>query len=164
MKLVMRCMTTRRTCCQFVEQPRRFRRVLRWQAERLPYNIGHARRSKHMRVLVSLIFVLLGLRLASAADRTDKIFLQGNLAGTQTVKEESGSTVRVEYSYNDRGRGDHINATWKLDGAGVPTEYTGSGNDYMKAPVEERFEIRNGKASWKNRSENGEAPVTGEAF
>ncbi|HKP02590.1 MAG TPA: amidohydrolase family protein [Chthoniobacterales bacterium] len=117
-----------------------------------------------MRILISFIFVLLGLRLASAADRTDKIFLQGNLAGTQTVKEEPGAAVRVEYSYNDRGRGDHINATWKLDGAGVPTEYEGKGNDYMKAPVEERFEIKNGKASWKNRSENGEAPVTGEAF
>jgi len=117
-----------------------------------------------MRILITFIFVLLGLRLASAADRTDKIFLQGNLAGTQTVKEEPGGSIRVEYSYNDRGRGDHINATWKLDAAGVPTEYEGKGNDYMKAPVEERFEIKDGKASWKNRSENGEAPVTGEAF
>src|ERR1044071_3711974 len=117
-----------------------------------------------MRILISFIFVLLGLRLASAADRTDKIFLQGNLAGTQTVKEEPGAGVRVEYSYNDRGRGDHINATWKLDAAGVPTEYEGKGNDYMKAPVAERFEIKNGKAQWKNRSEQGEQPVKGEAF
>jgi len=117
-----------------------------------------------MRTLVAFVAVQVGLRLASAADRTDKIFIQGNPAGTQTVKEESGGTMRVEYSYNDRGRGDHIVATWKLDSAGVPTEYNGSGNDYMKAPVEERFEIKNGKASWKNRSEQGEHAVTGEAF
>ena len=117
-----------------------------------------------MRTLVAFVAVLVGLRLASAADRTDKIFIQGNPAGTQTVKEESGGTMRVEYSYNDRGRGDHIVATWKLDSAGVPTEYNGSGNDYMKAPVEERFEIKNGKASWNNRSEQGEHAVTGEAF
>lgn len=117
-----------------------------------------------MRILVVLIAAIAGVSLASAAERTDKILIQGNPAGTQTVKEEAGGTVRVEYSYNDRGRGDHIVATWKLDAAGVPTEYSGSGNDYMKAPVEERFEIKNGKASWKNRSEQGEAPVKGEAF
>ena len=108
-----------------------------------------------MRIFRILILFLAGIAPALASERTDKIFIQGNLAGTQSVKEESGGVTRVEYSYNDRGRGDHIIATWKLDAAGVPTEYQGSGNDYMKAPVEERFEIKNGKASWKNRSEQG---------
>jgi hypothetical protein len=117
-----------------------------------------------MRTSSILILFLAGIVSAAASERTDKIFIQGNPAGTQTVKEESGGVVRVEYSYNDRGRGDHIIATWKLDAAGVPTEYQGSGNDYMKAAVEEHFEIKDGKASWKNRSEQGEQAVTGEAF
>src|SRR3954469_4151242 len=111
-----------------------------------------------------LLLSFLAIIQASAADRTDKIFIQGNPAGSQIVKEEAGGGVRVEYSYNDRGRGDNIVATWKLDGAGVLIEYDGKGNDYMKAPVEERFAIKNGKASWKNRSEQGDAPVTGAAF
>jgi hypothetical protein len=115
-------------------------------------------------ILVALLIGVGSIGAALATDRTDKIFIQGNPAGTQTVKEEPGGAVRVEYSYNDRGRGDHIMATWKLDAAGVPTEYDGKGNDYMKAPVEEHFEIKNGKASWKNRSEKGEQAVTGEAF
>src|SRR4030095_14326736 len=34
----------------------------------------------------------------------------------------------------------------------------------MKAPVEEHFEIKNGRASWKNRSEQGDQAVSGEAF
>jgi cytosine/adenosine deaminase-related metal-dependent hydrolase len=117
-----------------------------------------------MRILIVLILSLSPLAQTFGAERTDKILIQGNPAGTQTVKEEAGGAVRVEYSYNDRGRGDNIAATWKLDAAGVPTEYDGKGNDYMKAPVEEHFEIRNGKASWKNRSEKGEQAVTGEAF
>ncbi len=104
------------------------------------------------------------LQQRSTAKRTDKIFIQGNQAGTQTVEGEADGAMRAEYSYNDRGRGDHITATWKLDGAGVPVEYEGRGNDYMKAPIEEHFEIKNGRASWKNRSEQGEQPVTGEAF
>src|SRR3954465_12149612 len=111
----------------------------------------------------AVILVFCGVMQATAAERTDKIFIQGNPAGTQTVKEEAGA-FRVEYSYNDRGRGDHIVATWKVDAAGVLTEYDAKGNDYMKAPVEEHFDIKNGKASWKNRSEQGDAAVKGEAF
>jgi hypothetical protein len=100
----------------------------------------------------------------SAKHRTDKILIQGNPAGTQTLEAQPDGTVRAEYAYNDRGRGDHITATWKLDSAGVPIEYDGHGNDYMKAPVEEHFEIKNGRASWKNRSEQGEQAVSGAAF
>jgi cytosine/adenosine deaminase-related metal-dependent hydrolase len=100
----------------------------------------------------------------AAKHRTDKILIQGNPAGTQTVDLQPDGTVRAEYSYNDRGRGDHITSSWKLDAAGVPIEYNGRGNDYMKAPVEEHFEISNGRANWKNRSEQGEKAVNGEEF
>ncbi|PYK15192.1 MAG: hypothetical protein DME55_14010, partial [Verrucomicrobia bacterium] len=34
--------------------------------------------------------------------RTDKIFIQGNAAGSQTVERQADGTVRAEYSYNDR--------------------------------------------------------------
>ena len=64
--------------------------------------------------------------------RKDQILILGNPAGAQTVAERAGAT-RAEYSFNDRGRGDHIIATWKLDDAGVPIDYCGSGNDYVKA-------------------------------
>jgi hypothetical protein len=117
-----------------------------------------------MRTLIAFIIALGGIAPALAAERTDKIFIQGNPAGTQTVQTESSGAMRAEYSYNDRGRGDHIIATWKINGAGVPIEYEGRGNDYMKASVEERFEMKNGRASWKNRSEQGEQAVVGEAF
>ena len=103
-------------------------------------------------------------QLVSSAKHTDRILIQGNAAGTQTVERQADGAIRAEYSFNDRGRGDHIIATWKLDGAGVPIEYDGRGNDYMKAPIEEHFEIKNGRARWKNRSEQGEQAITGEAF
>ena len=104
------------------------------------------------------------LHAVSADKRTDKIFIQRNEAGIQKIDRQSDGTTRAEYSYNDRGRGDHIVATWKLDPAGVPIDYDGHGNDYMKATVEEHFEIKGGRASWKNRSEQGEQAVAGEAF
>lgn len=117
-----------------------------------------------MRRFIAFTLFFAGLAPLAPAQRTDKIFLQGNAAGTQTVEREPNDTVRAEYSYNDRGRGDHIIATWKLDADGLPIEYEGRGNDYMKAPVEERFEIKNGRATWKNRSEEGDQALSGKAF
>jgi hypothetical protein len=117
-----------------------------------------------MRSLTAFIIALAGITQPLAEQRSDKILIQGDPAGAQTTHTDTTGLTHVEYSYNDRGRGDHIIATWKLDAAGVPTEYEGSGNDYMKAPVEETFTLKNGKAHWKNRSEKGEQSVTGEAF
>ena len=56
------------------------------------------------------------------------------------------------------------NVTWKLDAAGILVEYTGSGNDYMKAPVDERFTLKDGKAIWKNRTEDGNRSIATPAF
>jgi len=117
-----------------------------------------------MRTFVIFILAITAIAEALADQQTDKIILQGNEAGSQTIQVEPNGTVRVEYSYNDRGRGDHIIATWKLDATGVPIEYEGQGNDYMKANVDERFQLKGGKATWKNRSESGDQTITGQAF
>jgi imidazolonepropionase-like amidohydrolase len=45
------------------------------------------------------------------------------------------------------------------DGSPLRTEVTG--NDYLKAPVDEHFAVENGVAHWKSTSENGQAPVPG---
>jgi imidazolonepropionase-like amidohydrolase len=117
-----------------------------------------------MRLFILFTIALAAFSRVSAEQRNDTILIQGISAGNQTVQTDKAGVTRVEYSYNDRGRGDHIIATWKLDDAGVPTQYEGKGNDYMKAPVEETFELNNGKAQWKNRRERGEKSVTGESF
>src|SRR5215471_12662187 len=117
-----------------------------------------------MRLFIQLTIALAAIAQVSAEQRSDTILIQGNSAGTQTLQTDKAGVTRVEYSYNDRGRGDHITATWKLDPAGVPIAYEGHGNDYMKAPVEERFEIKDGTATWKNRSEQGKQTLSGEAF
>jgi len=102
--------------------------------------------------------------LAAGGTRQDEIVMLGNLAGEQRVSTGSGGVTHAEYSFNDRGRGDHIVATWKLDAAGVLTEFDASGNDYMKAPVSETFRLVAGRATWSSRSEHGGTAVTGEAF
>jgi imidazolonepropionase-like amidohydrolase len=116
-----------------------------------------------MRTLV-LLLASLPVAASAAAQREDQILILGNASGSQTLAVQPGGTTRGEFSFNDRGRGDHIVASWKLDGAGVPTEYTGSGNDYMKVAVTESFRLAGGKASWRNRSERGATAVAAEAF
>ena len=111
-----------------------------------------------------LLLGMAGAAEPAAKERLDKVFLQGNVAGEQKVQLDASGAVRAEYSFNDRGRGDHITATWKLDVDGVPVEYEGRGNDYMKAPVEEHFKMANGVANWKNRSEQGQRAIAGKAF
>src|SRR5437773_1028567 len=117
-----------------------------------------------MRLFIQLVIAIAAIAQVSAEQRSDTILIQGNPAGSQRVQTDQAGVTQVEYSYNDRGRGDHITATWTLDRAGVPTAYEGHGNDYMKAPVEERFQSKDGTATWKNRSEQGKQAIAGEAF
>ena len=107
---------------------------------------------------------LLAALLLAATAREDQILFQGNVQGAQTVAPAGTDSVRAEYSYNDRGRGDHIIATWKLNAAGLPIEYSGSGNDYMKAAVAETFSLASGTAKWHSRAEQGEKVVKGDSF
>ena len=100
-----------------------------------------------MRNFIACIFALAGAAHLSAAERTDKILIQGNAAGTQTVRQEPGGAVRAEYSYNDRGRGDHIVATWKLDAAGVP--------DRVRRP-RQRLHEGAGRGAFRHQGRQGE--------
>lgn len=68
------------------------------------------------------------------------------------------------YQYNDRGRGDSLWTTYRMNAQGIPMEMQISGVDYMKNQVEEQFSLSNGVARWKNASENEERKVTGPAF
>ncbi|HET6782596.1 MAG TPA: amidohydrolase family protein [Pseudoxanthomonas sp.] len=118
-----------------------------------------------MRSTVALLLSLaISTVFAAPAKREQIVLLQGKAAGQQSVETASNGSTRVEYQYSDRGRGDHLKAQWTLDAAGIPIEYNGSGHNYLKVPVEERFTLRDGKARWKNDSEQGEKTLISPAF
>ncbi|HEV8690743.1 MAG TPA: hypothetical protein VGQ91_10635, partial [Ideonella sp.] len=106
----------------------------------------------------------LGAQAATTASaREDQVQIHGTAAGTQRVQVLGPGKAQAEYSFNDRGRGDHITARGALDAQGLPISYEAEGNDYWKVPLTERFELSNGRAVWKNRVESGEAawPASG---
>jgi len=104
---------------------------------------------------------LCSVNLAWASDYTVQI--HGQLAGKQLISTADGATM-ADYSYTDRGRGEHIHARWTLDAQGLPLSYQAEGNDYWKTPLKEEFKQSKGRAHWNSRSEHGEQTQEQAAF
>lgn len=79
------------------------------------------------------------------------------IAGVQKLwRDRDGNHYWFEY--NDRGRGPKIAEDLRLDPAGLPVLVSLKGNDYFKNSVAEKFNVENGRATWKGSAEHGSAP------
>jgi cytosine/adenosine deaminase-related metal-dependent hydrolase len=92
------------------------------------------------------------------------LLLMGNKAGFETSALSSDGGLQLYFEFNDRGRGPKVTEHITLNKEGLPVELTNTGNDYLKAPVDEHFSLRSAKASWKNRAEEGEKQISDRAF
>jgi imidazolonepropionase-like amidohydrolase len=90
--------------------------------------------------------------------------LAGNKAGFESSTRNADGSWQIHYEFNDRGRGPSVNEKIVAGNDGIPTSVENTGIDYLKSPVEERFSFSQGKAAWKNRSEQGEKALSGKAF
>ncbi|HEY2113440.1 MAG TPA: amidohydrolase family protein [Candidatus Angelobacter sp.] len=90
--------------------------------------------------------------------------LAGNKAGFESSSRNADGSLQIHFEFNDRGRGPNINETIVAGKDSIPLDIKISGVDYLKSPVEERFSLKQGAASWKNRAEEGQKKVTGKAF
>jgi hypothetical protein len=85
----------------------------------------------------------------------------GAIAGHEVDTYQPDGRVESNYEFNDRGRGPKITAVYVLDAAGLPIRVDETGNDYLKAPVDEHFEVKEGTAHWKSTAENGQTAAGG---
>jgi imidazolonepropionase-like amidohydrolase len=90
--------------------------------------------------------------------------LSGNKAGYESSTRNPDGSLQIHFEFNDRGRGPNVNEKIRAGKDGIPTEIEITGVDYLKAPVDERFSLKQGVASWKNRSEEGQKNTKGKAF
>jgi len=118
-----------------------------------------------------VLFVLILIAVASFAQTSSgpndvryTVMFAGNKAGYQTSHRNSDGSLDLYFEFNDRGRGPKITEHLIIDKDGIPTQIEASGNDYMKDPVQERFSLRGGHVSWKNRAEEGGKDLSGKAF
>src|ERR1022692_45051 len=89
------------------------------------------------------------------------ILSNGRTAGNEVDVYSPGGHIDSTFEFNDRGRGPKIAAHYVVaaDGSILRTDITG--NDYLKAPVDEHFSIEIGVGHWKSTSENGQAAAPG---
>lgn len=117
--------------------------------------------------IVAVVFLALAASAQQAvqppANTTRKyIMIMGaNHAGTQ-VTTTSGATRTVDFEFNDRGRGPKTHTVITLDEHGIPISETTNGNDYLKAPVDERVTGSDGRLHYVNKAEKGDG--AGDAF
>jgi len=107
------------------------------------------------------VLLLLALSLASAlhAGQPSEIRYVMEYGGQKAgsgVTRVNGSERRYSFEYNDRGRGSKAEERVVVDERGIPVLFEITGHDYWKNPVDERFELKDGKASWHNASEKQE--------
>jgi imidazolonepropionase-like amidohydrolase len=124
---------------------------------------------KKLYLLLVLIVLVHGLTLAAPvpddATATRYTFtLAGNKAGFESSSRNADGSLQVHFEFNDRGRGPSVNEKIVSGKDGIPVELEITGVDYLKAPVDERFSLKQGMASWKNRSEEGQKKISGKAF
>ncbi len=89
------------------------------------------------------------------------VLSNGRTAGSEVDTYGPGGQIDCTFEYNDRGRGPKIAAHYILGANGLPLRVDVTGNDYLKAPVDEHFAFENGVAHWKSTSENGQALTSG---
>jgi len=112
---------------------------------------------------VTRILALLSL-LASvswAATYKSSILFAGNPAGKEMETYNADGSIDIEYTFNDRGRGPEIRGHYTLDSRGFPASVVLTGHDYLKAPVDERFSVKDGEARWNSTTEHGSASAQG---
>lgn len=126
-----------------------------------------------MKKLLLIFSVLAALAHAQSASgpssesaKTNRyiFILSGNKAGYESSTRNPDGSLQVHFEFNDRGRGPNINEKIRAGKDGIPVEIEITGVDYLKAPVDEHFSLKQGVASWKNRSEEGQKKLTGKAF
>jgi Amidohydrolase family len=117
--------------------------------------------------LSALLFVGSHLWAADAASPQTlryTIVSGGRTAGSEVDVYGPGGHIDSTFEFNDRGRGPKITAHYIVAADGSPLRTDITGNDYLKAPVDEHFHVEAGVGHWQSASENGQAAAPGFYF
>jgi Amidohydrolase family len=115
---------------------------------------------------ILLVFVCVASPLwtsSTAAQETLRYSIVSNGKTQGNEVDVFGADVRIDstFEFNDRGRGPKISAHYVIGANGMPSRMDITGNDYLKAPVDEHFAVEQGNAHWKSTSEEGTAKADG---
>jgi len=86
------------------------------------------------------------------------VTMGGRHAGDAEIRILPDGKRVAHLAYIDRGRGPDVHSELVLDAAGAPRWYRATGNDYLKAQVDEQLDDAGGALRWRSTSEHGDAP------
>lgn len=115
----------------------------------------------------SFSVLLIGLCLSWANEATAlqtlryTIQTNGKTAGSEVETYAPDGHIDCTFEFNDRGRGPKLVAHYLVGADGMPLRTDITGNDYLKAPVNEVFAVESGVGHWKSTSEEGHAQTPG---
>ncbi|MGZ8358291.1 MAG: amidohydrolase family protein [Telluria sp.] len=118
------------------------------------------------RILALAIAAAFGVsaHAATTTTRYDIHVENGKRAGEQVVERDDDGATRVRYIFKDNGRGPELAEQFRVGPDGTITEYSVKGNSTYGAVVDEHFERKDGKASWRSTSEQGGKAIDGAAL
>ncbi len=90
-----------------------------------------------------------------------KVLSNSQTSGSEVDTSARDGHVDSAFEFNDRGRGPKVAAHYVLSADASPSRVDITGNDYLKAPVDEHFSIESGSGHWKSTTEDGKAPAPG---
>lgn len=97
---------------------------------------------------------LLSCATADAADYS--VLVQNQPAGhVRESVSADGRQVVTDLSFRDNGRGPDLRETLTLDGHGRPVRYVAEGRATFGAVIDERYEWRDGRATWAAGTDTG---------
>ena len=118
------------------------------------------------KILVLAIAAAFGASAHAATQtiRYDIHLENGTRAGGQVVERDDDGSTRVKFIYKDNGRGPELSERFKVGPDGSMTEFAVTGSTTFGSLVDERFDMKDGKASWQSTTEKGSTAVTGAAM
>lgn len=111
------------------------------------------------KILVLAIAAAFGAS-AHAATQTTRYDIHvenGTRAGEQIVEQDDDGTTRVKFIFKDNGRGPEMNERFKVGPDGNLVDFAVTGSSTFGSAIDERFDIKDGKATWKSTTETGSA-------
>jgi hypothetical protein len=113
------------------------------------------------RILIFAGLTSLLLAGPAAADTALTVMMSGTARGEVVITDQGPGARRTTYGFQDRGRGPALTETVASDATGRPVSLSVDGNDYRKFPIQERFSVSGGQASWKSDADEGKAAAGG---